>query len=313
MPSYEQNVQSAIRLLRSIPKDGPIELAYSGGKDSDVLLELAKMAGVEVVPIYRQTSIDPPGTTAHVKANGVEVRRPKETMLAMIERSGTPTMLRRWCCQRLKEYPIHARVIIGVRRSESKARAERYSEPEACRVYGKGVRVRQYYPLLWWSDEDVERFIAERGIKCHPLYYDENGRFRVERRLGCVGCPMSQRGAREGFKKMPKLLALWLRSLRRYRERHPDSEVAKLFRDEYDQMFCNLYCHSKKDFLDRINFPIYPVGCTDKAGWRERYFGIKAGDSPHFPDERFKFNTRLFLEDEFGINFEAFFTQNHIL
>ena len=41
----EKKVQRAIRLLQSIPKDKEIELCYSGGKDSDVILELANMGG----------------------------------------------------------------------------------------------------------------------------------------------------------------------------------------------------------------------------------------------------------------------------
>ena len=45
----KKKVDRAIRLLQSIPTDkGDIELSYSGGKDSDVILELAKMAGVKV-------------------------------------------------------------------------------------------------------------------------------------------------------------------------------------------------------------------------------------------------------------------------
>lgn len=48
MLSYEKKIESAISLIRSIPNDGPIELAYSGGKDSDVVLELSRMAGVDV-------------------------------------------------------------------------------------------------------------------------------------------------------------------------------------------------------------------------------------------------------------------------
>ena len=41
--TYEQKVSFAIKLLQNIPTDdGPIEVSYSGGKDSDVILELAK-------------------------------------------------------------------------------------------------------------------------------------------------------------------------------------------------------------------------------------------------------------------------------
>lgn len=37
-----------------------LEIAYSGGKDSDVILELARMSGVKFRAIYKNTTIDPP-------------------------------------------------------------------------------------------------------------------------------------------------------------------------------------------------------------------------------------------------------------
>lgn len=36
----------AIRILRMYRGDDPIEVSYSGGKDSDVILALTKMAGI---------------------------------------------------------------------------------------------------------------------------------------------------------------------------------------------------------------------------------------------------------------------------
>ena len=41
--SLQNKIEQSIKLLRSIKAD-EIELSYSGGKDSDVILELAKMA-----------------------------------------------------------------------------------------------------------------------------------------------------------------------------------------------------------------------------------------------------------------------------
>ena len=57
----QKKVDRAIRLLQSIPTDkGDIELDYSTGKDSDVILELAKMAGIPYRAIYKSTTIAPP-------------------------------------------------------------------------------------------------------------------------------------------------------------------------------------------------------------------------------------------------------------
>lgn len=167
----QKKVDFAIKLLRSIPQDGDIEVSYSGGKDSDVILELTKMAGIPYRAIYKSTTIDPPGTIAHAREMGAEVVRPEKTFFQLVSENGFPSRHSRFCCSILKEYKICDRAIQGIRRSESRNRAERYKEPERCRVYSAKEKVKQYLPILEWTDRDVEEFIKERNIKCHPLYY----------------------------------------------------------------------------------------------------------------------------------------------
>ena len=189
----EKKVQRAIKLIQSASKIAAengcpeIEVAYSGGKDSDVILELTKMSGVPYRAIYKNTTIDPAGTIKHAEEMGAEIIRPKHSFLELLSMNGYPNMFYRHCCSQLKEYKVFDYAIVGIRRSESIKRSKRYKEPEQCRVYSKTQKVRQYMPILEWSDDDVRGFIEERGIKCAPVYYDENGLFHVERRLGCVG------------------------------------------------------------------------------------------------------------------------------
>lgn len=171
-PQLEKKVEQSIKLLRSIPKDkGDIILAYSGGKDSDVCLELCKMAGIPFKAVYHSTTIDPPGTIRHVEGNGVEISRPKEPFFRLMQKHGYPSRFARYCCKLLKERYDSDIVVQGIRASESNARADRYKEPEQCRVYDKNHKSRVYMPILYWTDEDVKEFVTERGIKCHPLYY----------------------------------------------------------------------------------------------------------------------------------------------
>lgn len=206
--SLQRKVDFAIKLLRSIPTDsGAIEVSYSGGKDSDVILELAKMAGINFWAIYKNTSIDPPGTIAHCKSKGVEIMKPAINFFDLVKKKGCPTMRARFCCEFLKEYKVCDRAIQGIRRTESVKRAKRYSEPEICRVYShRQGSARVYLPILEWTNRDVSEFIGERGIKCHPLYYDEQGNFHVERRLGCLGCPLRGDRGLSDFMKYPKFL-----------------------------------------------------------------------------------------------------------
>lgn len=156
--------------------DDPIEVSYSGGKDSDVILTLTKMAGIPYRAIYKNTTIDPPGTVKHCKDNGVEVVMPKERLFDIVARKGFPTRRARFCCEILKEYKILDNAVQGIRRSESVKRAKNYAdnEPIICRNYSKIEHVNIYLPILDWSDKDVADFIKAHGIKCHPLYYNED-------------------------------------------------------------------------------------------------------------------------------------------
>lgn len=217
MADLQKKIDFAIHLLQAAEKKAaevgqPVEICYSGGKDSDVILELARMSGINYRAIYKNTTIDPPGTIKHALDNGVEVMRPKESFLSLISRKGFPTRNHRFCCEILKEYKILDYAVVGVRKDESKSRTERYKEPEQCREYSATEKAKLYYPLLDWTKKDIVQFINERDIKCHPLYYDERGKFHVERRLGCVGCPLAYvKRRQQEFRQYPGLVKLYVR------------------------------------------------------------------------------------------------------
>lgn len=274
--SLQHKVDFAIRLLRSIPQDSPIEVSYSGGKDSDVILELAKMSGIPYRAIYKNTTIDPPGTIAHCKSKGVEILAPKMRFFELIQENGIPSRFQRFCCKYLKEYKVLDRAIHGIRRSESTKRAERYKEPEVCRTYNKDEKVKVYLPILEWTDDDVAEFIAERVIKCHPLYYDEQGNFHVERRLGCIGCPLaSQKKMREQFMQYPKMLKLWIVNFQKWLINHPDSKPYALCSgNPYNKMFFMLFCQSKNQCDNLQTGGLFPETAIDAKSFMEEYFKI---------------------------------------
>ena len=247
--TFEKKVESAIKLLRAIPtNDGPIEISYSTGKDSDVILELAKMAGIDYVAIYKNTTIDRPGSLKHAKEVGAQIITPAKNMLQLIEENGWPSMWMRFCCRFLKEYKVKDRAVQGIRRSESKNRSKRYKEPEVCRVYNKKDKVRIYLPILEWTDEDVERFIKERGIKCHPHYYDENGKFHVERRVGCIGCPLQADKGKADFKQFPGLFKQMVKSYQKFLTAHPNTKSNQHFPDAYHAVYFKLFCTTMDEY-----------------------------------------------------------------
>ena len=271
-------INRAIQLIHSAVGRGCVEVCYSGGKDSDVILELVKMSGVKYRAIYKSTTIDPPGTIAHCKMNGVEIMMPKIRFFELIEKKGFPTRRARFCCEALKEYKIMDVAIQGIRRSESTARAKRYSasDPIVCRIYGsKKNHVNVILPILEWTDEDIAEFVAEMGIKCHHLYYDESGNFHPERRLGCLGCPMSQRAQLEDFKNNPKLVKLWIKAGQKWWDNHPNSSSCKNFKNIYELFVHNVFYHSYEEFRNVVNGDLFPENMVDCKDFIEKYFNIK--------------------------------------
>lgn len=278
--SLQKKVEQAIAFLKSVKKNcnhelDPPEIAYSGGKDSDVILELAKMADIYLYfPIYKNTTIDPPGTIQHVKEMGVEIRNPKITFLELISKYGFPSPSRRFCCAYLKEYQINKHVILGIRRQESGKRKHRYKEPQQCRIDKKlKIDVRQYFPILEWTNEDIAEFVEERKIKCHPLYYDENGVFHPERRLGCMCCPLISKKKRiEQFKKYPNMIKLYAKGGIKYLENKNHSVFGK---NVYEWMCYDIFCRDMEDFRQNfVNKNSIFSDVIDCKTYIENYFNI---------------------------------------
>ena len=163
----------------------------------------------------------------------------------------------------------------AIRRSESVKRATRYKEPQICRFYGsKKNRVSVFLPILEWTNKDVKEFINERGIKCHPLYYDEQGNFHVERRLGCIGCPLKSDRGLADFKANPRFLKAYLRAGKKWWDSHPNVASVRNFRTVYDLFVHNVFFDSYADFRRGVGLDglFEPVDCKK---FLEDYFGIE--------------------------------------
>lgn len=272
--NLQKKVDKAIKIIRMAAGNEMIEVCFSGGKDSEVILELTKMAGVKYHAIYKNTTIDPPGTIAHCKSKGVEIMQPKETFYQLIRRKGMPTRRARFCCEYLKEYKILDRAIQGIRRGESVARSKRYNpkDPIICRVYGnKTNHVNVALPILEWTNEDVMEFISERNIKCHPLYYDEQGKFHVERRLGCIGCPLKSDNGVSDYKKNPRMLRLVIKAVKQWMEERPYLKTRKKYGSAYGLVASDLFYKSFEEWKKADNTVF---GQTDWKERLEKYFAI---------------------------------------
>lgn len=268
-------VKQAIKILQMAELQAkeynePVEIAYSGGKDSDVILQLAKESGIRYRAIYKNTTIDPPGTIAHVRANGVEIRQPKESFFELIRKHGLPSFRFRFCCHYLKEYKILNTAVWGVRADESPARKKIYTTFNFCKVYSKQSKVNVFAPIFDWTLEDVTNFVLDRKLTLAPCYYDENGNIDFSRRLGCLGCQLQWNRGIEDFKKNHNFLRAYLRAGQKWCDTHP----RELFDDVYELFVYRVFYHDTESYKRFFKQKTLFDRKTAKE-YLEDYFGIK--------------------------------------
>lgn len=128
----------------------PLIITYSGGKDSEVLLELTRRSGIEFELHHSHTTADAPVTVRHVRGvfRQMELKGIKCNIDYHVQLDGSritmwnlipkklmpPTPVVRYCCSVLKESGCKNRMIAtGIRKFESTGRKKR----ESYEVYGK--------------------------------------------------------------------------------------------------------------------------------------------------------------------------------
>lgn len=184
-------VQMAIDRIQAFEPPEGYYVAFSGGKDSVVILDLVKRSGVKFDAHYNITGIDPPELFYFIRDKHPEVQRhrPEMTIWALIVKKRMPPTRRvRYCCEYLKERGgAGRRIITGIRWAESARRGKRRMN-ETC---FKDVRRSYLHPIIDWVESDVWDYIRAEKLPYCSLY-DEGFK-----RLGCILCPMNTKRQHE--------------------------------------------------------------------------------------------------------------------
>ena len=214
----------------------PLVCTYSGGKDSDVMLELFRRSGVPFEVVNSHTTVDAPPTVYHIRdvfrdleAQGIKatIHKPALTMWQLIEKKKMPpTRIQRYCCEYLKENTVSNRfVATGVRWAESKKRKNRAEvEPRGKKDADKIILLNDndrkraltercevkadmiLNPIIDWPDADIWEFYWTECKRHNPLY--SMGYYRV----GCIGCPMAGKHRWKEFSDFPTFRQAYTRA-----------------------------------------------------------------------------------------------------
>ena len=215
----------------------PLVCTYSGGKDSDVLLELFKRSEITFELHHSHTTADAPQTVWHVRE--VFKKAEEEGIKAQIQiptfkgerismwslipmKLMPPTRTVRYCCQVLKETGCKNRMIAtGVRWDESSKRSKREAYESLGTTAKNAININDEKMLL--TDNDDTRKMFERcemkaKTVVNPII-DWNVLYECGyERVGCVGCPMVGKKRYKEFFDFPKYKMNYIKAFERMLE-----------------------------------------------------------------------------------------------
>lgn len=227
----------------------PLICTYSGGKDSDVMLELFKRSGILFEVHNSHTTADAPQTVYHIRdvfrnleLKGLSCKietpmykgKPASMWKLIPEKLMPPTRVVRYCCSVLKETGCANRYIAtGVRWDESSARSgreefekigskksdsEKFSKVMLLTDNSASRRMTELCmqknkmvvnPIIDWTHTDIWEFINSENIEVNQLY--QCGYDRV----GCIGCPIAGKKRWKEFADFPKYKELYIHAFDR--------------------------------------------------------------------------------------------------
>jgi phosphoadenosine phosphosulfate reductase len=179
-----------------------LAVACSFGKDSMVVLDMARKVNPNVKVVFNNTGVEFPETIKFKnrmaqkwKLNLIETRPYKKSFWDCLKEYGLPTQRNKCppkCCYYCKERPMQIATkeykiiayLTGLMAEES---WNRKNLIRMCgqRYYVKDENVWKYHPIAYWKEADVWDYIKANQIPINPVYTKWNG---IYKRCGCLPC-----------------------------------------------------------------------------------------------------------------------------
>jgi phosphoadenosine phosphosulfate reductase len=209
--SYEEKLEVAHDAIREALKQSKRPcVAFSGGKNSLVVLHLVLQRKPDVKVVFNNTGVEYPETVKFVRQIAKEWNlnfheiKPKISFWKIVKKYGFPKPSRYrkdkepMCCRLLKTQPTAEFYIkqhidcyfTGISAFESRARLVRiakYGLVTKVGYVGRNAKLPRKiiacYPVGLWTDRDIWRYIEENDLPVNPAYE----KYGLER-TGCYCC-----------------------------------------------------------------------------------------------------------------------------
>ncbi|RLI81071.1 hypothetical protein DRP04_06945 [Archaeoglobales archaeon] len=215
----EKIIEQAVNIFRD-----NLALAFSGGKDSLVVLHIALKIKPDIKVVFNNTTVEFPETIKFVRQLAKEwninlyTTIPEKHFLKAVKERGWANHENRWCCNPYKKEPalkffkenrIKAE-ITGTIRTESIYRRSLAPFKEFKDGF---IRVN---PIYDWNDKEVWEYIKQHELPYNPLYDLKY------RRIGCWCCPLN---GITHYKRLSKTHPKLYFFLTRFRPLHPSVRI----------------------------------------------------------------------------------------
>lgn len=218
--SWQRTIEDKAEIARKIIEDaisfGKSCVAFSGGKDSTVVLHLARQVDKDIVAQWTNTGVESSETVKFCRSipNLVELH-PEKTFWQCIDEFGWPVLKEKVvsdsvnCCYWLKKKPGFEWaekekmevVITGMTAAESRVRAHLLARCGPLYIH-KETNQWRCHPIYDWSEREVWDYIKDNNIPYNEAY--DHGC----RRVGCLPCTAYKNWQGELYRTNPQMYAI---------------------------------------------------------------------------------------------------------